>query len=516
MSNKLRPLWGGWQNALPPEAVRKTSQVRSHRTETTNHRERIATMSADRSQSPSRRMTRRQLLRAGSAGLFGLTLERLLAAGDLQAASGLRPATAKSCILIILSGGLSHLDTLDPKPDAPVEIRGPYRPIATAVAGTHLSEMLPQLARLAHRYSLVRSFSHGDTVHVTAVQAMLTGQHDGGRQNQMPFVGSLIAKLQPAQRAVPSYVWLHNMKTGTNKVPRYESGLHLIGREHAPLRVGHELDNPAAPDFRVTAFDPAEGLTAQQITERFRLLQRLEGQPGAVADGGPGQQFQSYRERALNLLTGPDARQAFELQHEPERVRDRYGRHPLGQYLLMARRLIEAGVRLVTVTAWPGLAPGETTPTITQVWDMHDDRYRPRDSMYGNGPFGMQWSLPRLDQGVSALLEDLDARGLLAETLVALVSEFGRTPRFEGQGRGRGHWPHCYSGLLAGGGIRPGAVYGSSDRQGAQVATGRPIAHPDFAATLFHALGIPPETRYGPDDFSFRVSSGEPVLELFA
>jgi arylsulfatase A-like enzyme len=146
---------------------------------------------------------------------------------------------------------------------------------------------------------------------------------------------------------------------------------------------------------------------------------------------------------------------------------------------------------------------------------MHDDRYKAGDSMYGNGPFGMKWSLPRLDQGVSALLEDLHERGLLGETLVALVSEFGRTPRFEGKGRGRGHWPHCYSGLLAGGGVRAGAVYGSSDRQGAQVATGRPVAHPDFAATLFHALGIPPETRYGPDSFSNRISDGTPVLDLF-
>jgi hypothetical protein len=181
----------------------------------------------------------------------------------------------------------------------------------------------------------------------------------------------------------------------------------------------------------------------------------------------------------------------------------------------MARRLVEAGVRIVTVTAWPGVAPGETTPTVTQVWDMHDDRYGAGDSMFGNGPFGMKWSLPRLDQAVSALIEDLDERGLLDETLVVLVGEFGRTPKFEGHGRGRGHWPQAYSALLAGGGVQRGAVYGESDQQGAFVAAGRPIDHADFGATLFHALGIPPELRWGPDDFSFRVSDGQPVEELF-
>ena len=215
-------------------------------------------------------------------------------------------------------------------------------------------------------------------------------------------------------------------------------------------------------------------------------------------------------------MTGPAARQAFDLKQEKDAARDRYGRHPLGQYLLMSRRLIEAGVRLVTVTGWPGLAPGETEPTITQVWDTHDTRYKKGDSMYGNGPFGMKWSLPRLDQGVSALLEDLSQRGLLDETLVVMTGEFGRTPKFEGKGSGRGHWPHCYSCLLAGGGIRGGTVYGSSDQQGAYVASGRPIGFEDFGATLFHTLGIAPETRYGRDGFSLRVSPGRPVADLFA
>jgi hypothetical protein len=465
---------------------------------------------------------RRQLLRVGCGALAGLTLPRLLWAESLAAARaaatpgagrGRRP-TARSCIFIIASGGLTHIDTLDPKPEAPAETRGPYRPISTSVPGVHVSEMLPGLARTANRCTLLRSMSHGDTVHVTAVHTMLTGQSDGSSRNNSPFLGSLVSMLRPSQAAVPSYVWLHNMKTGTNKVPRYESGLNVVGYQHAPLRIGYELDNPSAEGFRVRVFDPPEGLSLPRLASRQELLRRME--LGAALDHQPAvEQYRAFEQRAWDLVTGPAARQAFELQREPESLRDRYGRHPIGQYLLMARRLIEAGVRLVTVTAWPGLAPGETQPTITQVWDTHDDRYAAGDSMFGNGPFGMKWALPRLDQGVSALLEDLDERGLLDETLVVLVTEFGRTPKFEGRGRGRGHWPSCYSGLLAGGGIRRGAVYGASDRQGAYVAQGQPVSHVDFAATVLTALGIPPDTRYGPDGFSLRVNAGQPLMELF-
>lgn len=469
-----------------------------------------------------RALDRRQLLHIGCGAIAGLTLPRLLWAESLAATAPTavehsRPLprkAARSCIFIIASGGLTHIDTLDPKPEAPAEVRGPYRPIATSVPGVQVSEMLPGLARTAHRYTLLRSMSHRDTVHVSAVHTMLTGQPDGSARNNAPFFGSLVSMLRPCEAAVPAYVWLHNMKTGTNKVPRYESGLSVIGYQHAPLRIGYELDNPSAQGFRVRVFDPPDGLSLPRLESRQELLRRMEG--GAPLANQPAvEQYRAFEQRAWDLVTGPAARQAFELQREPDALRDRYGRHPIGQYLLMARRLIEAGVRLVTVTAWPGLAPGETQPTVTQVWDTHDDRYAPGDSMFGNGPFGMAWALPRLDQGVSALLEDLDQRGLLNETLVVLVTEFGRTPKFEGRGRGRGHWPACYSGLLAGGGIRRGAVYGASDRQGAYVAHGRPVSHVDFAATLFTALGIPPDTRYGPDGFSLRVNTGEPVRELF-
>ncbi len=457
-------------------------------------------------------LSRRRLIQVGGLSLFGLSLPRLLSARDGEGSRA--RGSAESCIFILLSGGLSHIDTLDPKPGAPAEIRGPYRPIASAVPGVELAEMLPRLATLADHYCLVRSMSHAEPDHVSAAHTMLTGQPEGGTANNSPFMGSLIAKLKPSTANMPSHVWLHNTKTGTNKVPRYESGLNLVGHQFAPMRVGQELDNPSAPGFRVAAFDPPDGVTTDRLRDRFRILERLES-VGDRARGVDGKGFQTYQERALDLVTGPEARRAFDLGREDERIKDRYGRHPLGQYLLMARRLTEAGVRLVTVEGWPGLAPGETTPTPVQVWDMHDSYYKPGETMYGDGPYGMSWSLPRLDQALSALLEDLRARGLLDETLVVVAGEFGRSPRFEGKGRGRGHWPDCYTVLLAGGGIRGGQVYGASDRQGGHVASGRPVSHQDFGATLFHALGIPPETRYGPDGFSYRVSTGEPVLDLF-
>ena len=457
------------------------------------------------------RIDRRKLIQAGALAGYGLTLPHLLQAETLS-----QPASAKSCIFIVLSGGPGQHETFDPKPDAPAEIRGQYKAIATATPGIQLSEMLPQLAVRTDRYCLLRSMSHGDPVHVTAAHTMLTGQPNGTSANESPMLGSLVSRFRPSDVNLPSHIWLHNMKTGTNKVPRYNNGLQHVGQQHAPLRVGYELENPASPDFRVTHFDPPANVSASQLERRFELLQSIQQSERSVQlTTKPTEQYSEFQQKAFELVHRPVARQAFELHHETNATRDRYGRNPLGQYLLMSRRLIESGVRLVTVTGWPGLAPGETTPTVTQVWDTHDEYYSGNDNMYGNGPYGMKWALPRLDQALSALLDDLTDRGLLEETLVVAVGEFGRTPRFEGHGRGRGHWPHCYTSLLAGGGIQPGLVYGSSDQQAAFVASGRPVNHTDFAATVFHALGIPLHTRYGSDGFSMRVNEGTPLTEIF-
>ena len=204
---------------------------------------------------------------------MGLNLPQLLWA-DSESPAG----TQKSCIFIILSGGPSHIDTLDPKPDAPAEIRGQYETIACRTPGMQVSEMLPQLAQQSEQYCLVRSLSHNEVPHVTAAHMLLTGQSDGSRKNNTPFMGSVVSKFRPSSSVMPSHVWLHNMKTGTNKIPRYASGLNEVGYEHAALHVGYELDNPSQPDFRVKAFDPAEGLSREQLAGRWELLEAIRGQ----------------------------------------------------------------------------------------------------------------------------------------------------------------------------------------------------------------------------------------------
>jgi hypothetical protein len=276
------------------------------------------------------------------------------------------------------------------------------------------------------------------------------------------------------------------------------------------MRVGSDLDNPAADGFRMKAFDPPDGVSAERLVARNGLLTALDAacEPARQSKTGA---FRAFQERAVDLVTAPVARQAFDLEREPVPTRNRYGRHPLGQNLLMARRLIEAGVRLVSVTAWAGTPPGEKFRNV-QTWDMHGEGPG-LGSIFGKGAYGLGWALPNVDEAVSALLDDLHVRGLLDETLVVMVGEFGRSPRISGAGRD--HWPACYTSLLAGAGIRGGAVYGASDAQGAYVKD-HPVSPETFGATLFHALGVPAETRFGPDGFSFRVSDGEPLLELFS
>ncbi len=306
---------------------------------------------------------------------------------------------------------------------------------------------------------------------------------------------------------MPSYVWLQNL-AGDVK-PRYLTG-GFLGAAYSPLRIGTDLDNPSNPAFRVTALSTPADVPAERLHERCQLLRRLEPADRPMRQTPASNNLYHFQERAVDLITGPDARRAFDLQQEAVTVRDRYGRHPLGQNLLMARRLIEAGVRLVSVTAWTGTPPGEKFRNV-QTWDMHGSGAG-LGSMFGTGAFGLGWALPNLDQGVSALLEDLQTRGLLDSTLVVMVGEFGRSPRISREGRD--HWPACYTALLAGAGIRGGRVYGASDRSGAYVRD-RPVSPENFGATLFHALGVPPETRLGADGFTHTASTGQPILDLF-
>jgi hypothetical protein len=449
--------------------------------------------------------SRRQLIQVGGIGLLSLRLPELLRASASAAAGGARLGQEKSCIFIVQYGGASHLDSWDLKPAAPAEVRGPYRPIATTVPGVRVGQLLPRLARLADRYCLVRSMTHGNGNHDGGMHICMTGHSNPAEST--PYYGAVMAKLRPALRNVPSYVWLQNLAGDVQ--PRYLTG-GFLGPAYSPLRVGTDLDNPSAPGFRMTAFDPPREVSPQRLLDRRELLGALEPPANPWLQTGPGGALRRFQERAADLVSGPEARRAFDLSEEPGAVRDRYGQHPLGQNLLLARRLIETGVRLVSVTAWTGTPPGEKFRNV-QTWDMHGEGAG-LGSMFGTGAYGLGWALPRVDEAVSALLEDLEQRGMLASTLVVLVGEFGRTPKIEKAGRD--HWPACYSALLAGAGIRGGAVYGASDPRGAYVRD-NPVPPEDFGATLFHALGVPPETRLGADGFTRPASTGQPVMGLF-
>jgi len=434
-------------------------------------------------------LTRRRLLQVGGIGMLGLGLPELLRAREYH-------PKEKSCIFIVQYGGCSHIDSLDPKPAMPEEIRGPYRPISTKVPGLKLSDRLPKLASMSDRFCIVRSMTHGNGGHDGGMHVCMTGHSQP--EVETPYFGSVMARLKPATRNVPSYVWLQNLAGDVQ--PRYLTG-GFLGAAYSPLRIGTDLDNPSAPNFRVTSFDPPKDSSQGRLKDRWDLLKSLETSESHM---------RRYQERAVDLVAGPEARRAFDLDAEDVKVRDRYGRHALGQNLLMARRLIEAGVRLVSVTAWAGLPPGEKFRNV-QTWDMHGDGAG-LGSIFGNGAFGLGWALPNVDQAVSELLKDLEERGLLEQTLVVMVGEFGRSPKVVKAGRD--HWPACYSALLAGGGIRGGMMYGASDMQGGYVRD-CPVSPEKFGATLFHALGVAPETRLGADGFTKPASAGQPVEELF-
>jgi len=445
----------------------------------------------------SNRPSRRQVLVAGAAG--ALSLPALL-----KANSG-TSRQAKSCIFIYQYGGLSQLDSWDPKPNAPEELRGPYKPIATTVPGFRVGELMPQLARRADKYAIIRSMTHQMPTHDIANRMLLAGQSKPPEMSATP-VGAIITKLKPATGSVPSHVWLQKFGGGAMPPePTYVTG-GMFGPSQSPLVIGNSHDdNLSMPGYRVRALDTAEGNPPDRVRERLRLLNDMDSPTQSSG-------MDRYREKAADLLTGTKAREAFNIEREPAALRDRYGRNPMGQNLLLARRLIEAGTRLVSVVAWTGLAPGDKFLSI-ETWDMHGNA---GISIFGNGWNGLGWALPRCDLAVSALLDDLETRGLLDSTLVVLIGEFGRTPRISkgGSAIGRDHWPHVYSAMLAGGGIRGGTIFGASDKTAAYVKD-RPVSLEDFSATVLHAMDIPPETRISPDGFTVPASTGKPVVDLF-
>lgn len=467
------------------------------------------------------RLTRRRLLSVGSNAALGLGLPQLLRAEtngrpnetEKLSDAGRRPR-AKSCILFFMEGGPSHIDLWDMKPDAPENVRGPFRPIQTTLPGLHVCEHLPQWSRVMHHLTAIRSVSHTIVDHNASSHYMLTGQYPlrdsqlirgPSRENAPPF-GSVLAKMRPSGQPLPDYVHLpKEFFNCGNFIPGVLAG--FLGDAYDPLIAG----DPSVPNYEVPGLELR--LPGSQFESRRRLLNDIDHGLGGASDRRALERKDVFYEKAFSLITSPQARRAFNLHDEPESVRQRYGfgvrvsdvrgnglRH-LGQCLLLARRLVEAGVRLVSV--WAG----------GQAFDGHQNHF----NSLVNG------LCPPTDQAFSALIEDLADRGLLDETLVVALGEFGRTPKV-GQitssagatPDGRDHWPNCYTVFLAGGGVKAGYVHGASDRLGAYPSAS-PVRPEDIAATIYTALGIDLSSQiHDRLNRPHTICSGEPIMDVFA
>jgi len=417
--------------------------------------------------------TRRCFLRAGAAGC--LTLPTLLRAAPVA-----RPR-ARRCLLLFLTGGPPQHDTFDLKPNAPAEVRGELKPIATNVPGIRISELCPRLARRADHYRIVRSVTHGDTVHTSAGYTMLTGAPHALANtktaanvrptlNDHPHFGSLLSFTRPARPATPAFVSLPKVikDAAVNEFPGLGGG--LLGKAFDPIRIDGD---PGQCSFRLPDVDLPPEVTTARLEDRRLLRTRLDSIWRAVDKHSALADVDDVYRRAYELIRAPAVRQALELGREPERVREAYGQHLFGQGCLLGRRLLEAGVPLVSVY-WHYEGPDDSP-----VWDTHWNNFKHLRTRL----------LPPADRAIAAVLEDLSLRGMLSDTLVIVMGEFGRTPKINNMA-GRDHWPHVQSILLAGAGIRGGSVHGSSDRLGAYPVDD-PVTPADLMATFLYLLGVP-------------------------
>jgi hypothetical protein len=421
-------------------------------------------------------LSRRELLRIGGSGLLGLSLTDAYRA-EASAPRARRRGAEKSCILIYLAGGPSQLETFDPKPDAPARVRGPWGSIPTRVPGTRFGELLPVLAQQADRFALLRSLHHTQTLHMP--WPMMTGNMD-----QRTTYGAGVTLLRKGSAGdMPPYVHLG---------AKLSVGAGNLGAAYEPLHV----PDPAAAHAALADMVLAPDLSPDRLACRQTLLKDIDGLRRLVDDSRAVRTQDGLYRRALGVLTSTRVRDAFDLGRERETVQERYGASTFGQSCLLARRLVEAGTRFVEVM-WYDREDGFIVG-----WDVHGDDLHGMERMEN-------YLCPRFDQGLSALLEDLDRRGLLKTTLVCVTGEFGRSPHFNRHG-GRDHWPYCFTALLAGGGVPGGAVVGASDSRGAYPVA-RPVTPADFAATLYRLLGVDPNLD---DRLRSMVFEGHAVEEL--
>lgn len=413
---------------------------------------------------------RRDFLQVGALGAIGLGLPQYLAAADSQA---IDPSKSKrSAIMIFNLGAPSHIDTFDVKPDAPAEVRGPFKPIPTKAPGMLLSEILPKHAQIADKFSLVRScFHRGAAVHDAGWQIMQTGRQFQGGVNT-PHAGSVAGYLLGRRSDLPPHVVLpETMGRGGGNLPNGQAG-GFLGKSHDPFAL---MADPSQANFKVPDLLPPESIGTARIDRRQRLRNIVDASVSRFEASESAKMMDEHFASAYRLMTSSQAREAFNLSAEPQAVRERYGMNRFGQCCLLARRLIQAGVRFVTINTFLTVFDEIT-------WDIH-----------GSKPFtsieGMKNIVaPMYDQGYSALIEDLFEQGMLDDTLVCNVAEFGRTPKVNPAG-GRDHWPGCFTVGFAGGGVQGGRVVGASDPIGA-VPADRPTEPPEVIATIFHSLGL--------------------------
>ncbi|MGE3317373.1 MAG: DUF1501 domain-containing protein [Planctomycetaceae bacterium] len=447
------------------------------------------------------RIERRDFLRAGACGL---AVNAGLGSVARAANSGTaRSGAAKSCILVYLVGGPPHIDMWDPKPEAPAEIRGPFRPVSTSVPGTFFTDQLPRLSQQAHRFAVLRSLSHDNHDHPFMMYYTLTGRISSvplgantvlpPTRTDDPHMGAIVAKYKHRDPNVPGYVAIPEVSVRMS--PELVAGggrAGFLGPKFDPLPIN---DDPSKP---ITSLDLPAEVSAQRFVGRKQLLGVLESDSATRLSGSyRADEYSTTRRTALSLTRTTPTEGLFSLDTEPAALREKYGRDRFGQSLLLARRLVERGVSFVGVHF--------NHMTKCDGWDTHKKNFECLEKEL----------LPMLDRGLSVLIDDLAERGLLDETLVVTMGEFGRTPRVNSDG-GRDHWGHCGSVVFAGGGVSGGTVVGASDRIGA-FPTSRPVGPPDISATIFHALGMNPEgLMYDGLNRPHPLSSGRPIVDLFA
>ena len=445
------------------------------------------------------------MLTVGGLGLLGLTLPQLLRAQ----AQGKGPrARAKSVIFLFQWGGPSHLDMFDMKPGAPEQIRGPHRPIASSADGIQVSEHLPRVAKVMDKVTLVRSMHHSMKNHNSAGYYALSGHEPPSDDQRLrdslslfPAYGSVVDKLAPAAGDVPTFVaYPHVIADGSITPGQHAS---FLGKDHDPLFIPQD---PNSPGFALPELSLPENLSFERLTQRRELQKLIDAQARLMDYSSAAKGLDAYYERALAMLHSSKLRDAFNLPAESEAVRESYGRTSYGQGCLLARRLVEAGTKFVTVYFSDRIGGQSTTEG---GWDTHGFN---NTRMY---PIIEKYHLPITEQTLPTLLTDLDQRGLLDTTLVLWMGEFGRTPRIN-DNASRDHWPQCYTALLAGGGVKRGFVYGASDKTGSYPAES-PVRPDDLAATVYYLLGIDPQTEvYDTSKRPLAITSGKPVMGLMA